>query len=75
MDDIFLATTAAGIKSVFAGGDANYAIYTTPTYHAIFTANDEMVVQYAIMQLQTNHVRLLRVHSSASAMTGPGPRA
>jgi hypothetical protein len=82
MDDIFLATKAAGIPSVFAGGDNNYAVYTTATYHSIFTANDEMVVQYAITQLTTNHVRLLRIHlqrirddwTGPMGMTDPGSR-
>lgn len=62
MDDIFLATTAAGIKSVFTGSDANYAVYTTPTYHQIFPTSDAMVVDYAITNLKTNGVRLLRLH-------------
>jgi hypothetical protein len=61
MDDIFKATTAAGIKSIFVGNDPNYSIYTTATYHSIVTT-DDAVMSYAIMQLKTNHVRLLRIH-------------
>jgi len=78
MDDIFKATTAAGINSLFAGDDPNYAIYTTPTYHTIVTT-DDAVMSYAIMQLKTNHVRLLRIHlqrirdfwSGPAGMTDP----
>jgi hypothetical protein len=63
MDDIFLEARAAGIKSVFSGGDNNYQVYTTPDYHqSLSSITDEAVVNYAVMQLTTNHTRLIRVH-------------
>src|SRR5256885_1845746 len=72
MDDIFKASAAAGIKSVFAGDDPNYSIYTTPTYHSIVTT-DDAVVSYAVMQLKTNHVRLLRIHLQRIRDVWSGP--
>jgi hypothetical protein len=72
MDDIFKATTAAGIQSVFVGDDNNYSIYTTPTYHSIVTT-DDAVLSYAVMQLKTNHVRLLRIHMQRIRDVWSGP--
>jgi hypothetical protein len=62
MDDIFIAARAAGIKSVFAGGDANYAGLTTADFHYAASISDAMVVQQAINHIKTDHVRLLRLH-------------
>jgi hypothetical protein len=47
-DDIFLAARAAGIKSVFSGGDANYAALTTADFRYAASVSDAMVVQQAI---------------------------
>jgi Type I phosphodiesterase / nucleotide pyrophosphatase len=62
MDDIFLAAKKAGIKSVFAGGDANYAVFTTADYDYSGMLADAEVVQHAIDHLQNDHVRLVRLH-------------
>jgi hypothetical protein len=62
MDDIFIAARAAGIKSVFAGGDANYSGLTTADFHYAASISDAMVVQQAINHIKSDHVRLLRLH-------------
>jgi hypothetical protein len=62
MDDIFLAAKKAGIKSVFSGGDANYAVFTTPDFEYSGDMPDAEVVEHAVDHLQTDHVRLIRVH-------------
>src|SRR5205814_9342927 len=62
MDDIFKAARAAGIKSVFSGGDANYSAFTTADFHYAAVVSDEQVVQQAITHLRNDHVRLLRLH-------------
>lgn len=62
MDDIFKATRAAGIKSVYAGGDQNYAIFKSATFNYGLRMEDEEVVQKAIEHLKTDGVRLLRLH-------------
>jgi hypothetical protein len=62
MDDIFLAASKAGIKSVFAGGDANYAVFTTPDFEYSGDISDAEVVQHAVDHLQNDQVRLIRVH-------------
>jgi hypothetical protein len=81
MDDIFLAARRAGIKSVFSGGDNNYAVYTDPDFHYAETAvTDETVVQRAIMHIKNDHTRLVRIHlqrirddwSGPAGMTNPG---
>jgi hypothetical protein len=80
MDDIFKVAHAAGIKSVFSGGDNNYAIYTDPDFHYAETAaTDETVVQRAIDHMKNDGVRLLRIHlqrirddwSGPAGMTNP----
>jgi hypothetical protein len=62
MDDIFQAARAAGIKSVFSGGDANYAALTTADFHYAATVSDEQVVRQALTHLHDDKVRLLRLH-------------
>jgi hypothetical protein len=63
MDDIFLAARAAGIKSVFSGGDNNYAGLTTADFHYASTASsDQAIVQNVIGHVKTDQVRLMRVH-------------
>jgi hypothetical protein len=62
MDDIFKAARAAGIKSVFSGGDANYAAFTTADFHYAAVVSDEQVVQQALTHLRNDKVRLLRLH-------------
>lgn len=62
MDDIFLAAKAAGIKALFAGGDANYGVFTTPEIKYSGKLEDAVVVQHAIDHLKTDQVRLIRLH-------------
>jgi hypothetical protein len=62
MDDIFKAARAAGIRSVFSGGDANYAALTTADFHYAASVSDEQVVQQALTHLRNDKVRLLRLH-------------
>jgi hypothetical protein len=63
MDDIFLAARAAGIKSVFSGGDNNYSGLTTADFHYASTAStDQAIVQNVINHVRTDQVRLMRVH-------------
>jgi hypothetical protein len=62
LDDIFQAARAAGIKSVFSGGDANYSGLVTADFHYAATVSDEIVVQQAITHLRNDKVRLLRLH-------------
>jgi hypothetical protein len=62
MDDIFLAAKKAGIKSVFAGGDANYGVFTTADFEYSGNLPDAEVVQDVIDRLASDHVRLMRLH-------------
>ena len=62
LDDIFQATRAAGIKSVFSGGDANYSGFNTADFNYAASVSDEMVVQKAIDHIKNDKVRLLRLH-------------
>ncbi|MES1209948.1 MAG: alkaline phosphatase family protein [Pseudomonadota bacterium] len=62
MDDIFTAARAGGIRSVFAGGDANYAAFTTADFHTAGPLTDDVVVQNAIDHLTNDRVRLIRLH-------------
>lgn len=62
LDDIFLAARRAGIKSVFAGGDANYSGLATADFRLAANVTDEMVVQRAISHLKNDKARLLRLH-------------
>ena len=74
MDDIFLAARAAGIKSVFSGGDDNYAVFTTPDFHYGMRMDDATAVAHAIDHLEKDGVRLLRLHLQRvrDFWTGPG---
>ena len=62
MDDIFLAANRAGIKSIFIGGDANYAIFTTPSFEASGKLSDAEVASLAIAHLKSDKARLIRLH-------------
>jgi hypothetical protein len=62
MDDIFRAAHAAGIRSVFSGGDDNYAVFTTADFHYGMRMEDADAVQHAIDHLRNDQARLLRVH-------------
>lgn len=62
MDDIFVAARTAGIKSVFAGGDPNYAIFTTPDFHYADDTSDAETVARAIEHIENDDARLVRIH-------------
>ncbi len=62
MDDIFLAARAGGLKSVYSGGDDNYAIFTTADFHYGMMMDDATTVQLAVDHLKKDKVRLLRLH-------------
>jgi hypothetical protein len=62
MDDIFKAARAAGIKSVFAGGDANYMAFKSADFNYADQLADDVVVQRAIDHVKNDGVRLLRLH-------------
>lgn len=73
MDDIFLAARAGGIKSVFSGGDANYAVFTTADFHYGTMMDDDVTVQRAIDHLRNDGVRLLRLHLQRVRDSWRGP--
>ncbi len=62
MDDIFLAARRAGIKSVFAGGAANYKEFTTPDFTYYGSLSDTTVVRHGMEHFKKDGVRLLRLH-------------
>jgi hypothetical protein len=62
LEDIFTAAKAAGIKSVFSGGDANYMAFTTADFHYAAGVSDGQVVMQAINHIKADKVRLLRLH-------------
>jgi len=64
IDDIFLNATRAGIKSVFAGGSRNYAIFKNAThlYYGADELTDAMVVDHGLRHLNNDNARLLRLH-------------
>lgn len=76
MDDIFTAARAAGIKSVYSGGDANYAVFTSADFHYSMMMDDDETVQHAITHLKNDHTRLVRVHLQRvrDAWTGPASK-
>jgi hypothetical protein len=76
MDDIFRATRAAGIKSVFSGGEDNYAVFTTADFHYGMRMEDADALQHAIDHLKNDHARLLRIHLQRirDFWTGPANR-
>ena len=64
IDDIFLSARRAGIKSVFAGGSNNYAIFKNADflYYGANELTDEMVVDHGLRHLTKDNARLLRLH-------------
>jgi len=76
MDDIFLCARRAGIKSLFAGGAANYSEFTTPDFAYAGSLTDAQVVQYGIDHFKNDGVRLIRLHLQEirSSWTGPGDK-
>ncbi|MDB5051078.1 MAG: hypothetical protein JWO30_4149 [Fibrobacteres bacterium] len=73
VDDIFLAGREKGIKSVFAGGTANYTEITTPDFHTAGEITDQAVVQFGIDHFKADHTRLIRLHPQRirDGWTGP----
>jgi|GEM_PF-4386834 len=73
VDDIFLAARERGIKSVFAGGTANYTQITTPDFHTAGEITDQAVVQFGIDHFKNDHARLIRLHPQRvrDGWTGP----
>jgi hypothetical protein len=76
MDDIFRAARAAGVRSVYSGGDDNYAVFTSADFHYGMRMEDAEVVQHAVDHLRRDHVHLLRLHLQRirDFWTGPGDR-
>jgi hypothetical protein len=64
IDDIFLSAKRAGIKSVFAGGSNNYAIFKNADYlyYGGNELTDEIVVDRGLQHLTKDNARLLRLH-------------
>jgi hypothetical protein len=62
MDDIFLAARRAGIRSVFAGNDANYSVFTNADFHYAGAFSDAEVLQHGVTHLKADHARLIRLH-------------
>jgi len=75
MDDIFLAAREAGIRSVFSGGDANYAVFTTADFHYGTMMDDATTVERAITHLQKDGARLLRIHLQRVRDSWTGPQS
>jgi hypothetical protein len=62
MDDIFLAAGAAGIVSVFSGGDANYSAFTNPDFEYADDFEDAEVMGNALDHIENDDARLIRLH-------------
>jgi len=75
MDDIFLAAREAGIRSVFSGGDANYAVFTTADFHYGTMMDDATTVDHAITHLQKDGAHLLRIHLQRVRDSWTGPQS
>lgn len=73
VDDIFMAAKEKGIKSVYAGGSANYSEITTPDFHYSGELTDEVVVGHAITHLKNDKVRLIRLHPQRVRDAWNGP--
>ena len=75
IDDIFLSATRAGIKSVFAGGSNNYAIFKNADflYYGANELTDEMVVDHGLRHLTKDNARLLRLHLQHIRNAWKGP--
>jgi len=73
MDDIFLSARRAKIKSVFAGGAANYEEFTTPDFCYAGSLTDSAVVQYGINHFKNDETRLIRLHLQQIRDSWSGP--
>jgi hypothetical protein len=63
MDDIFLNARRAGIKSVFAGGSPNYAIFDTADFlYYGDEVTDQQVIDRGLQHFNKDGARLLRLH-------------
>jgi hypothetical protein len=75
IDDIFLSAKRAGIKSVFAGGSRNYAIFKNADflYYGGDELTDEIVVDKGLQHLTKDNARLLRLHLQLIRNSWHGP--
>jgi type I phosphodiesterase/nucleotide pyrophosphatase len=75
IDDIFLSAKRAGIKSVFAGGSRNYAIFKNADflYYGGDELTDEIVVDKGLQHLTKDNARLLRLHLQLIRNAWKGP--
>ena len=73
MDDIFIAARAAGIKSVFAGGDANYMAFTSADFNYAARSPTTSSSSAPSITSRTTACASSASISSASATTGSGP--
>ena len=75
IDDIFLSARRAGIKSVFAGGSRNYAIFKNADYlyYGGDELTDEIVVDRGLQHLTKDNARLLRLHLQLIRNAWHGP--
>jgi hypothetical protein len=75
IDDIFLSARRAGIKSVFAGGSRNYAIFKNADflYYGADELTDEIVVDRGLQHLTKDNARLLRLHLQHIRNAWKGP--
>lgn len=75
IDDIFLSARRAGIKSVFAGGSRNYAIFKNADflYYGGDELTDEIVVDRGLQHLTKDNARLLRLHLQLIRNAWRGP--
>jgi hypothetical protein len=75
IDDIFLSARRAGIKSVFAGGSRNYAIFKNADflYYGGDELTDEIVVDKGLQHLTKDNARLLRLHLQLIRNAWKGP--
>ena len=63
MDDIFLSTKRANIKSVFSGGADNYKEFNTADYcYYSSKSPDSVLVDFALNHFKNDNVRLTRLH-------------
>jgi len=73
MDDIFLSSRRAGIKSVFAGGAENYNEFTTPDFCLAGPYSDSAVVDYGMKHFLEDGTRLIRLHLQQIRNSWTGP--
>ncbi len=62
LDDIFQSAKAAGMKTVFSGGDRNYMGLNTADFAYAASVADAIVVTQAINHIKNDKVRVLRLH-------------